>query len=122
MALATSLTSASFKSQRKAFQEFQPMAGVLPTPASVGNGRLCAPFCTSYVACREPLFTAVVGMAHSTAEGSQSRIVSPRTKAVRARPRASAVRRLVRLWLHFSFKATRAPPTLTLTLTSTAGP
>ena len=91
MALATSLTSASFISQRKAFQEFQPMAGVLPTPASVGNGRLCAPFCTSYVACREPLFTAVVGMAHSTAEGSQSRIVSPRTKAVRARPRASAV-------------------------------
>ena len=51
MALATSWTSASFMLQRKAFQEFHPMAGVLPTPAQKkgekkghGNGRLWAPF------------------------------------------------------------------------------
>ena len=72
MALATSLTSASFISQRKAFQEFQPMAGVLPTP----------------------LFTAVVGTAHSIAKASQSRILSPRRTIRSVRARGGSLRKL----------------------------
>ena len=64
------------------------MAGVLPTPArdtGIGDLRLFAPpLNTSYVACRVPLFNAVVGMTHSIAEASQSRIVSPRTRDCRS--------------------------------------
>ena len=60
------------------------MAGVLPTPArdtGIGDLRLFAPpLNTSYVACRAPLFNAVVGMTHSIAEASQSRIVSPHSR------------------------------------------
>jgi hypothetical protein len=63
--------------------------------------RLFAPhaFTTSYVACHAPLFKAVVGMTHSIAEASQSRIVSPRnSRSVEPSRAEVAVERARQFW------------------------